>query len=188
MKKPNDMYDEIKRRLRKRRHLALCVYGGFALFTALLAVWVILDFNITAQFICIFAEAGAVALLLLLRRRLRLANAFAPLHQGILRQKHVDSSLTIQQFTRPPGFYNKAYTERVASFAIEVDGVVERLELNSLDQEPMFEVGDRIAFSAALSAPVLLDRERELHLCPWCGTIFPRENGSVCYHCHLTIQ
>ena len=187
MKKPNDMYDEIKRRLRKRRHLALCVYGGFALFTALLAVWVILDFNITAQFICIFAETGAVVLLLFLRRSLHLEHAFSPLRVGRIVQKYVKTAV-ISKNLRQVGFLNKPETIRIASLAVEVDGMTEELILKSLDQAPMFEIGDRIVFSKALVAPLLLDREQDLHLCPWCGTIFPREDSDTCYHCHLNLK
>lgn len=187
MKKVLTVTEELGRRLRAKRRLALAVYGGFALFTALLAAWVISDFNITAQFTVIFIEAGAIYLLYILHRRLSLAHVFSPLQVGKIVQKYVKTSIGTEK-TGSMSLFNKPDTVRIASFAVEVDGEAEELILKSLDYPPMFEIGDRIVFSKALVAPLLLERERDLHLCPWCGTIFPKEDSDVCYHCHLDLS
>lgn len=187
MKKVLTVTEELGRRLRAKRRLALAVYGGFALFTALLAAWVISDFNITAQFTVIFIEAGAIYLLYILHRRLSLAHVFSPLKVGRIVEKHVKTSIRTEGFSTAI-MVNKPFTVRIASFAVEVDGEAEELILKSLDYPPMFEIGDRIVFSKALVAPLLLERERDLHLCPWCGTIFPKEDSDVCYHCHLDLS
>ena len=187
MTKATNVTEELTRRLRTRRRLALAVYGGFALFSAFLVAWAISDFNITAQFNCIFAETGAVVLLLFLRRSLHLEHAFSPLRVGRIVQKYVKTAV-ISKNLRQVGYLNKPETIHIASFAVEVDGVAEELILKSLDHEPLFEIGDRIAFSRAFAAPLLLDRERDLHLCPWCGTIFLRDDSDTCYHCHLNLK
>lgn len=187
MKKATNVTEELTRRLRTRRRLALAVYGGFALFSAFLAAWVTSDFNITAQFTVIFWEAGAICLLYILHRHLSLAHVFSPLRVGRIVQKYVKTAV-ISKNLRQVGYLNKPETIHIASFAVEVDGVAEELILKSLDHAPLFEIGDRIAFSRAFAAPLLLDRERDLHLCPWCGTIFPREDSDTCYHCHLNLK
>ena len=187
MKKALTIPEELARRLQAKRRLALAVYGGFVLFTALLAAWVISDFNIRAQFAVIFLEAGAIYLLYILHRRLALAHVFSPLRVGKIVKKYVKTSVSAEKASGWK-MLNRPETIRIASFAVEVDGVAEELILKSLDYPPMFEIGDRIAFSKAFAAPLLLDRERDLHLCPWCGTIFPREDSDVCYHCGLNLK
>lgn len=187
MKKLCGTLEELQRRLRARRRLALVVYGSFALVTAMLAAWVISDFNITAQFTVIFIEAGAIYLLYILHRRLSLAHVFSPIKVGRIVEKYVKTSIRTESFAASI-MINRPFTVRIASFAIEVDGVAEELILKSLDHAPLFEIGDRIAFSRAFAAPLLLDRERDHHLCPWCGTIFPREDSDTCYHCHLNLK
>ena len=170
--------------LHRKRRRALLVYGLFAVLLLPLIIWLIVDFSTETQ-------AAVFALLLLwgisflfAPYSFHLRGNLSPLREGIVITK---TTKKIIEFDPRP--WVRVPTKLVAYLTVEVNGRAREVALREIELFPLFEEGDRILFSAALAAPLLLDRETEQYVCPFCGAILPRDpalTACVCGHPFLS--
>ena len=168
---------------RKRRR-ALLVYGLFALLLLPLIIWLILDFLTETQ-AAVFALFLLWGILFLWGPySLHLRGNFSPLREGIVIAK---TTKKIVEFDPRP--WVRLPAKLVAHLTVEVNGRAREVALWEIELFPLFEKGDRILFSDALAAPLLLDRETAEYVCPFCGAIIPRDpalSACVCGHPFLS--
>ena len=173
------MHEELKRRLRKKKNKALTVYALFLALQPLLLAWLILDFKTETQVGVFCLEVVWALLLYRTRYAAGIVNSLSPLREGVVVDKY-----TRQAFLRDPFIPKWERRIKVGYLAVAVNGRARELRLQQIELLPLYEVGDRILFSDALAAPLLLDRREGAPLaCPCCGAILPPAASGACPYC-----
>ena len=177
--------DALRSFVRKRRFTALAIYGIFALIQTALVIWLVEDFRLETQFCFLLIEIVTFVLLYRIICHLSLVHAFSPLREGVV------VSEMIQQTAVPEISFAKCKGKQVelmfAKLGINANGRMYLIELKQIDQKGLFQAGDRVIFSNALAAPILINRIPTKYACPFCGAIFPLAQETTTCLCGHTV-
>lgn len=196
------LHPALSKYLRRRRARTLGVYALFALLQIPLVAWLILDFTTVTQFTVCVIEALAAYFLIHIDRKLHLHEALAPLHEGTIvhvgAESETDSYLmsvlrgekqeNLQQHGPRLSVTQTTVVKEFGLLIIDCAGKRRVYRFRTLPQQTFFRVGDRVLFSRAFAAPLLLSRTDDDDLryaCPACGTMIPAMVEDECFFCHL---
>ncbi len=196
------LHPALAKHLRRRRARTLGIYAIFALLQLPLILWLVADFRAATQFTVFAIEALALYLLVRLDRKYRLHEALAPLHIGTITHVGAESETDSYLMSALRGEPREDIVQTGARLSVTQTTVVREFGLliidcgkkrrvyrfRTLSQQTFFRVGDRVLFSRAFAAPLLLsrtDKDDTRYACPACGTMIPAMTEEECFFCHL---